>query len=462
MIRRTLLLCASILAVCGCDGAMGPAGTKGDRGDPGTDGVGDPSISAVTPSGGYLGRTIDIVVSGQGTAWAGDTTVSFSDPSIQVNSVTAASETGLLVNVTIPPGAMVGAADVMVTDAVGTETYKGAFKVMSPLEVTVEPAAGLPQGGVATLRVRMLDTTTPFDEKAIEVAFGSQEVGLVEVSEVTPYGMDVTVESDVLATAGNVDVTVTSGPDAKAITSPLGGAFQVATRAPIALAPDTPTQGEITEIAPSLLYSYTPADANAHFVQVNLTSTDGGPTAMLVPKSGKRADALGSFEKRFAVGTTSADPFYVLVRDGRFGVAPPYGATLFLRDIPCTAMTETAGNVDPTTANEIVAIPSLVSGALIEGMSQSDDWFKVVVTGATLASPKSIHVATGGDALSDMLVDVFDTDGATPLGYTDPDAIHKELFVPDIAVDGTYFVRVSPGFFFDATHAGYDLLVEVL
>ena len=53
-------------------------------------------------------------------------------------------------------------------------------------------------------------------------------------------------------------------------------------------------------------------------------------------------------------------------------------------------------------------------------------------------------------------------DGATPLGYTDPDAVHKELFVPDIAVDGTYFVRVSPGFFFDATHAGYDLLVEVL
>lgn len=464
MLRQTLFFCASILAVCGCGSEAGPAGPKGDRGDPGTQGdpgAADPSISAVTPAMGYLGRTVDLVVSGYGTAWAGDTTVTFSDPKIQVNKVTAGSETGLLVNVTIAPDATEGPIDVTVTDMVGAETYKGAFKVASPLEVMAEPAAGLPQGGVAMLRVKMLDTTTPFDDQAIKVMFGSTDVGLVEVSRITPFALDLMVESDVLAAAGGVNLTVMSGPEANAITSPRAAAFQVAARAPTALQSAMLIQGEIKTAADSLLYSYAPADANTHFIQFGMYSIDGFPVGMVVPKSGKLGDALGSFGGRFAMKSTSTDPLYFLLRNAPYGSDVPYNVDMYLTDTACTAMAETAGNVDPSTANAIATLPALVSGDLIEGMGQSDDWFKITVTGASMMTPKAIHVATGGDAKSDVIAEVFDGDGFTPLGYSEPDGMHKNLVISDITVDGTYYLRVTQGFQFDASHSAYELFVEV-
>jgi hypothetical protein len=291
--------------------------------------------------------------------------------------------------------------------------------------------------------------------------FGSGDVGLVEVSQVTPFGMDVTVESDVLAAAGGVDVSVMSGEGAKTITSPRVGAFQVATRMPTALQSGMVEQGDIKQLTDSILYSYAPATANTHFIQLGIDSINGGPMAMLLPKSGKRADMLGSFNRRFGVDTKSTDPLYVLVSDGYLGYPVPYDVALVVEDTPCTAMTETAGNIDPTTANAIAMLPALVSGDLFEGMSQSDDWFKFDVTGASMASPKSIHMATGGDGLSDVIAEVFDTDMFSPLGYTDPDATHKNLIISDITVDGTYYVRVTTGFGFDASHSAYKLLVEV-
>lgn len=464
MLRRGLLVCASILAICGCEGPAGPAGDRGapgTKGEPGTDGTTDPSVSAVTPSLGYLGRTIDLAVSGYGTAWAGDTTVSFSDPGIKVNSVTAGSETGLLVNITIAPDVAEGPVDVMVTDMIGTETYNGAFKIASPLDMTVMPPMGLPQGGLAILRVQMLDATTPFDAKTVNVTFGSSDVGLVGISEVTPFGMDVMVESDVLAATGGVDITVTSGEGAKVITSPRKGAFQIEARMPTALLANTLETSELKEPADTLLYSYAPANANAHFVQFNLDAIQGFPVGMLVPSSGKLSDTIGEFGKRFAVDTQSTDPLYFLMRRASFDSPNPYSVSFGVRDVDCTPMTETVGNIDPSTANAIAALPALVSGDLLQGMEQSDDWFKFDVTGATMATPKIIHVATGGDPDSDMIAQVFDVDMFTPLDYTNVDGKHKDLEIQDITMDGTYYVRVMPGVQFHEMHSTYKLLVEV-
>jgi hypothetical protein len=258
-----------------------------------------------------------------------------------------------------------------------------------------------------------------------------------------------------------VDLTVMSGPDAKAITSPRAGAFQVAARAPVALKSDMLDSGQINTPADSLLYSYAPADATAHFVQFTVLSVQGFPIGMIVPKSGKLGDGFGMFDKRFAMASQSPDALYLLVRNAPFGGPDPLTVDILLRDTPCKTMTETNGNVDPSTANAITMLPALVSGDLINGMNQSDDWFKVDVTGATMANPKTIRVATGGDPLSDMIVEVFDTDGFTPFGYTEPDAIHKDFAVSDITVNGTYYLRVTPGFQFNASHSAYKLLVEV-
>jgi hypothetical protein len=102
----------------GCTGAQGPAGPPG---------TGSPSVSAVTPPSAFLARTVDLTIAGSGTSWSGTTTVSFANPGVKVNKVTAASASGLLVNVTVAADAAVGATDVTVSDGKTTETYKGAF-----------------------------------------------------------------------------------------------------------------------------------------------------------------------------------------------------------------------------------------------------------------------------------------------------------------------------------------------
>ena len=127
----------------GCTGAAGPAGKEGP---PGT---GTPSVSAVTPPSAFLSRTVDLTIAGSGTSWSSATTVAFADPGVMVNKVTVASPTGLLVNVTIGANATVGATDVTVTDGATKDVYAGAFQIEAPLQVTVTPAAGVPQGGLA-------------------------------------------------------------------------------------------------------------------------------------------------------------------------------------------------------------------------------------------------------------------------------------------------------------------------
>jgi hypothetical protein len=39
--------------------------------------------------------------------------------------------------------------------------------------------------------------------------------------------------------------------------------------------------------------------------------------------------------------------------------------------------------------------------------------------------------------------------------------MHKDFVLPDIIVNGTYYVRVTPGFLFDASYSAYKLFVEV-
>jgi hypothetical protein len=252
-----------------------------------------------------------------------------------------------------------------------------------------------------------------------------------------------------------------SGPAAVAVTSPLAKAFQVAARAPKALMAGMVDMGTIADAADSALYQYAPA-AGTHFLQLGTSSLgSGGVNGTVIPKSGKFSDALGSFGVRFGVAATTTDPLYVVAHDTGFGAPPPYSFGLVLSDTPCTAMTESQTNITSLTADAVTTLPALVSGDLINTGTLTDDWYKVTITGASAAMPKSIHVATGGDALADMMVEVLDTDGLTPLGDSVPDDVHKDLVVPGITADGTYYVRVFTGLGFDAMHSAYQLFIEL-
>lgn len=459
-----------MMAVSGCtgpaggDGARGergPAGEPGDKGDKGDDAVTPPSVSAVIPSHAFLGRTVDLNIAGFATNWTSSATVAFSSQDITVNSVLAASATGLVVNVTISPDAAVGPLDVTVDSDGVKQTFAAGFELLSPLDVTIEPPAGVPQGGYAWVHARMLDPTTPFEAKGLQIATKSPDVQPIGLPIVTDFGVEVMVQADVLAQAADVDLTITSGPAAKAVTSPLGKAFKVTTRAPKALMAGTVDTGTIAATADSVLYQYTPAGAGTRFLQLGAASlAGGGVNGVVIPKSGKHADALGAFGVRFGLGVTTADPLYVVARDTGFGAAPPYDFALALFDTPCTAVTESNDNITSLTADALATLPALVSGDLIDAGALTDDWYKVSITGASVQNPKTIHLATGGDAFADVMVEVLDTDGLTSLGNSAPDDVHKDLQVSVVA-DGTYYVRVFTGFGFDATHSAYELFVEL-
>ena len=485
MMRRLglgLALVFSLGALAACTGETGPAGPqgskglKGDDGKDGTDGTGTASVSAVSPTNAFLSRTIDVQIAGNGTEWADKTTVDFGD-NIKVNKITVGSGTGLVANITIDKAAAIGARDVTVTDdAGGKEVFKGAFNINSPLKVTIDQPDGVPQGGVAIIHAQMLDLSTPFDVNNISVAF-SVDIASGDPTA-TDYGVDFAVEADVLAAAGDVDLTVTSGVDPDAIDSPAAKAFKVAARTPKTLSAAAASTGTIASESDTALLEYTPADASQRFVQFNLSATSSDPNASvsaqatLIPKSGKYADG-SPFAGRIGMGLKSADPYYVVVTDGQslFGAGDvPFNYSLNVVDVACTAMdegTETAAanNNGPLGAISIAKLPGLVNGTLGYGAVTADadvDYFTFTVSGATQAAPKKIHVATGGDPATDAILTVYDTDGITELGTSD-DADYQEDLVVNVTKDGKYAVKVfaSDAGYFDPTHNTYQLFVEV-
>jgi hypothetical protein len=448
-----------------CTGDTGPAGKDGTDGK---DGSGDPSVSAVTPSHAYLGRTLDLTIAGSGTKWTDATTVAFSDEKIKVNKVTAASDTGLKVNVTIAAAAAVGTADITVTDAGGTETYKGAFDIRSPLAVTTDPTDGVPQGGFGVVNVKMLDIETPYDANDTTVAVtGSAQAG--DPSVLGDYAMGFSVLADVLAAPGDADLVVTSG----GLDSPLVKAYKVVARAPQAVTPGTQISGKIQTENDTGLAQFTPAAAATRFVQFSVSSPDGQVMGILLPKSGKFNDYVAQFGSYLGLKVSSTDTYYVVVADSQtiFGYGPvPANYMLNVLEVPVTAVNETAettaaNNDDQAGAQVLATLPALVSGDLGYGSvdAQDDvDTYAITVTGATAAAPKTIHAATGGDTGTDAVIEIFDSTGKS-LGKSKDLDIQEDLVVSGIKTDGTYYVVVTPTdpSYFDPSHTSYDLFVQV-
>lgn len=461
----------TVAAFVGCAGPVGPAGKDGKEGAPGAPGgpgTGKPSVSAVTPASAHLGRTVDLTIAGSGTTWNDKTTVTFADPKIKVNKVIAASATGLLVNVTIGQDATVAATDVTVSDAATMEAYKGAFEIKPAIAVTIDQAGGVLQGGFANVHVAMLDLSTPFDAATTAVMVNSPDLGASQPT-VTDFGLDLTVRADVLAKVGAVDLDVTSGAGPTLVDSQVKGAFMIAARAPTTLTSATPATGTIATASDTALFQYTPASAAQRFVQLTVGSMMGSVSGTVLPKSGKYADALAGFGIRFAHGTTSTDPFYVVVADGGglFGAGPtPADLTLTAFDALCTAAAEkaetaAANNDTFQTAQPVTTLPALVSGAFGYGAvkpSADVDYYAITVTGA----PKMIHVATGGDVATDTVLDVLDSTGTSIMGTSD-DKDYQEDFTVSAATSGTYYVSVaaSTSGGFKAAHNTYDLFIEV-
>jgi hypothetical protein len=183
---------------------------------------------------------------------------------------------------------------------------------------------------------------------------------------------------------------------------------------------------------------------------------------------------LSTFASVFGKHLASSDALYLVVQDGSngnpFAPPPPYDFAFTYTETPVTVsadLTEAATNNDVATqATAVATLPGLVTGTLGYGTvkpEQDADYFKITVTGASAATPKSIHVATGGDGLNDAIIEVFGTDGTSSLNQSSDLDFHDDLVVDGIDTNGTYFVKVSASTagYFNAAHNTYELFVEV-
>lgn len=437
------------------------------------DGGLSPSVSAVIPESAFLARTRDITISGFDTNWTSKATVNFGI-GVVINKMTVASATALVVNITIADNATTGPRDVVVTDESGAkQTYKGAFKVESPIDVTFQGIVA--QGSAIVLKVQNRDVEHVFDTTSTGGGFFGPPTftniqipapaGVtVQVSDVQPFSLSATVLIDVNAAPGPGDLDVASGPagDPSVVHFPAPASLNIAARTATAVSAGSPTTGMVVKAFDSALYTFTPT-AGTNILDFAATSMAMGamPGIALLPKSGKFADLIG-FNAATTLINQNADPYYLLYWDSS-GTAG-YSYTVTATSASPTVGTDTEPNNDKMHA-QVAKLPFVVMGGVLESATD-EDWYQFTAVMADVSMKVQV-ITLPGDRKTDTIVDVFQSDAMTSLGGPSPDTTYHEnyVFPTAIAMAGTYYVKIyaSPPPNFDpAKGTKYNAIIRLV
>jgi hypothetical protein len=474
MARRPGLCWIFAAAVVSCKGEVGPPGAKGEPGDGVASGAGagEPSLSAILPVSAFLARSLDVTLSGAGTAWTDRVKVSFGEK-ITLDKLTVASPTALVARVTVAADAVTGPRDIVVSDEESELVYKGAFHVEAPLAVSVTGAPA--QGSIFFVRARGLDFSTPFDTTQVGSVFSPTypNVALVAapgngavLGGVSEYAVDYRVFVDVNAPATAVAVGVLSGTKDEPIAFPCPGAYAVAARAATPLSPGKPTKIALNHPGESALLSYATTDDELKIIDIVSSTTDvsATPAGHFLPQSGRFVD-------RFAVGSAatftsnSASTFYAIYADS--SAYGGYDLDVLVSETLAQGGVEKEPNDSKNLAmlNGAVVAPWVTQSATLADDSDQD-WYALNLDAADVG--KSIRAQTSGcDPLTDTVVDIFALQGSSlvPLGPkgapSDDTGYLDELTSVPVATAGTYFVKVSASSYFDPGHTAYDVIIRL-
>jgi hypothetical protein len=446
----------------GAAGASGQNGAAGQDGSDGQDAYAAASVSAVTPTRAFLGRTLDVTVSGDATTWSATTTVDFG-AGITVNHLTVASVTALVANISVAGDATVGARDVVVHDGTSSQTFAGAFTVDSPLGLTVQGTVA--QGSILAVHARTQDLTTPFDTTTegdglfTPITYPNLAIDLAATSGITAsvsgasdFAVDFTALVDVTAPAAAQDLTIESGPQGATTEFAAPAAINVVARQPIALVAGTPINGTVDQPYESGLYTYVPADGT------NLVEFSADTTSIaLLPASGRWSDLI-SYAATASVLTTSSDPFYLVTWDSSGGTSA------YTLSATNTALAGSADEVSTTNdsmadSQLIPALPFALTHATLSS-SSDQDWLHFVADASMVG--QSVHVQTlPGDAYTDTVVDVLDATGTSLGGPSDDLDYHEDFVSSPIPAEGDYFVRIYASDYFDPSQSHYTAVVRL-
>jgi hypothetical protein len=420
-------------------GSQGPAGEDGKDGKPADD---TPSISALTPRKAFLGRTIDVTISGVGTEWISTPIVDFGS-NIDIKEVIVASPTSIIATIALNETVALGARDVTVTDGLGTVTYKGAFKVDAPLTNPILNGT-VAQGSILVGRLDQKDLSTPFDTAHdpsnafanLSVTSGS---GVdIRVDNAQNYAIDFKALVDVNAAAADTDIRVTSGPSGDTQDSLAPQALKIAARTPGVLSSAGPVVSPVTNAFDSALFAYTsPGKGKVVTIDMSWTSIKAQPTISLLPESGRFQDAIVLDDTHAGFLTQGTEKYYIVLWDGTG--EQDYSVTLTLKDVDSE---DAEPNDTCSIAQTVASLPATLQGLSLSS-DADEDWFAITATGADVG--KVVHVVTtAGDPNTDTFVDVFAADCTTSLGGPGDDSdFHSDFSSTPIQAPGTYFVKVT-------------------
>jgi hypothetical protein len=411
-----------------------------------------PSINGVFPSSAFAGRTADIEISGDETSWDATAVVNLG-AGITVQSVIVASPTALRVTASVDPGAALGNRAVTVTQGTQVLTLANLFRVAAPL-TTVSPI-NVKQGGSFQSRFSLADFSALLDSTLAgggvypNLAIASPTNGLCNITNATPYWVDLNCYMDVLATPGPVTVDIRSGPPS-GIPVPFVDPNDVSiiARAPVSVADGATASMPVADALENALFSYQPV-VNPAIQSFTLTGPTNG--TIDVPASGRIADYTGTSNSTTPVILTSdTTTHYLVVTASGAGTVGITRTEL----APNTA-TETEPNDTVPTAQGIT-LPAVVTSSL--AAATDVDYF--IFTAAPADVGKTVRVVTlPGDTLTDTLVEVLTGNGATSLGLSTDMSYHEDLTSSPIPSAGTYIVKVTAGTMYDPAHANYKLVV---
>jgi hypothetical protein len=155
MRKRKWLVAALLLTMVVIGSLTGVAFASSDANQSQTD---QPTVTAVAPTSGAQGETLDVTITG--TYFTDATAVSLGS-GITVNSYDVSSDTQIAANVSIAADAATGARDVSVTTAAGTGTLSGGFTVETQQEALLDRVC----------QIYEANTGTAIDPQQLKAAF---------------------------------------------------------------------------------------------------------------------------------------------------------------------------------------------------------------------------------------------------------------------------------------------------
>lgn len=423
---RHLLVASAVVVLAACTGPIGPAGPAGVEGPSGGTGPAGPgydapvSISAVAPRSLAVGLTVDVTISGYATKWTDQSVVTFG-AGVTVRNVKAASSSAILATITVAPNATPGPREVTVREGMVTSTFQG-FEVLPYASLTVSGTAI--QGGLMRAHILVNDPMFVFPTNAVFSAGAG--VSLVRVEKELARSAQVLLGVNLDAAPGARTVSLGGAPGV-ALTFP--DVFSVTANTPVDL-PALPAM--VTFSAPSESLVYNLANAGAGTV---LEASEGAVLGVLAPDAGwGTSSQVGSSALLLSAAGT------VTVFDGAGD-----GGVTTISGQPIPEVADAEPNDTALTAQSFASIPALLTGTLVPGTVDDQDWFKVTVP-LSAVGKRVRMIATSAGPSYDFYVDV--RQGGTSLGgrwnlYSYTGATRTALSTP-ISAAGDLFIQLSP------------------